>query len=83
MAGNPRIVDGDGDGAATVDMGAYEFQGCQADLTGDHVVNVPDLIELLSAWGPNPGHPADFNGDGEVRVPDLILLLAAWGTCPK
>lgn len=83
LAGNPRIVDGDGDGAATVDMGAYEFQGCLPDLTGDNVVNVPDLIELLSAWGPNPTHPADFDGDGQVRVPDLVVLLAAWGACPK
>jgi predicted outer membrane repeat protein len=26
LDGNPRVVDGDGDGTATVDMGAYEFQ---------------------------------------------------------
>ncbi len=27
LAGNPRVVDGDEDGTATVDMGAYEFNG--------------------------------------------------------
>jgi len=26
LDGNPRIVDGDGDSVATVDMGAYEYQ---------------------------------------------------------
>jgi parallel beta-helix repeat protein len=26
LAGNPRIVDGDGDGTAIIDMGAYEYQ---------------------------------------------------------
>jgi len=26
LAGNPRVVDGDGDATATVDMGAYEYQ---------------------------------------------------------
>jgi hypothetical protein len=26
LDGNPRIVDGNGDDVATVDMGAYEFQ---------------------------------------------------------
>jgi len=26
LDGNPRVIDGDGDGTATVDMGAYEFQ---------------------------------------------------------
>ena len=26
LDGNPRIVDGDGDGTSTVDMGAYEYQ---------------------------------------------------------
>ncbi len=54
---------------------------CPADLDGDGQVRVSDLIILLAAWGPNPGHPADFDGDGQVRVPDLIILLAAWGPC--
>ena len=54
---------------------------CPADLDCDGQVRVPDLIILLAAWGPNPGHPADIDGDGQVRVPDLIILLAGWGPC--
>jgi hypothetical protein len=49
------------------------------DLDGDGQVRVPDLVILLGAWGPNPGHPADLDGDGEVRVPDLVILLGNWG----
>ena len=45
-------------------------------------VNVADLLLLLGAWGPNPGHLADINGDGTVNVTDLLALLAAWGPCP-
>ena len=59
------------------------------DLDGDGEVRVPDLIILLSAWGPcpepcTPGDPAatcpeDLDGDCQVRVPDLIVLLSNWG----
>jgi hypothetical protein len=55
---------------------------CPWDLNGDGEVNVLDLLDLLGAWGPNPGHPADFNGDGEVNVLDLLELLGNWGSCP-
>ena len=60
--------------AVIPDLGA-----CLADITGDGNVNVTDLLALLAAWGPNPGHPADINGDGNVNVTDLLALLAAWG----
>jgi hypothetical protein len=55
---------------------------CPADLTGDDVVNVFDLLELLEAWGPCPGCDADLNGDDVVNVFDLLGLLEAWGPCP-
>ena len=54
---------------------------CPADLNGDGVVNVFDLLELLNTWGPCPGCPADLNGDGVVNVFDLLELLNSWGPC--
>lgn len=54
---------------------------CPGDLNGDLIVNVADLIQMLIAWGPNPGDPADLNGDGIVNVLDLLQLLTVWGSC--
>ncbi len=54
---------------------------CPPDLDGDGNVGTSDLLELLAAWGPNPGHPADFDGDGDVGTADLLALLANWGPC--
>jgi len=55
---------------------------CPADIDGDGAVGVNDLLDLLAAWGPNPGHPADITGDGTVGIDDFLALLAAWGPCP-
>jgi len=64
---------------------AIEVVAKSADLNGDGVVNVPDLLQLLAAWGPCPDPPAecpeDINGDGAVDVADLLILLAHWGQC--
>ena len=58
---------------------------CPADITGDRVVNVLDLIDLLLCFG-QPAVPGcqreDVNGDGNVNVLDLIELLLSFGqTC--
>ncbi len=55
--------------------------GCPWDLDGDGAVGVTDFLDMLGAWGPNPGHPADFDGDGSVGVADFLALLANWGPC--
>jgi hypothetical protein len=91
LDGNARFVDDPaspdtGQGRAPlVDMGPYEFQGdpagCPADLTGDGVVDVQDMVELIVAWGACRC-TADLDGDGEVDVPDLVQLILAWGDCP-
>ncbi len=64
-----------------VDMGAYESVPCPADLDGDCMVGVKDLLILLGSWGPCEGCPADFDDDDEVDVPDLLFLLGTWGNC--
>jgi len=56
---------------------------CPWDLDCDGTVGITDFLTLLSAWGPNPGHPADFNGDGTVGISDFLALLANWGPCPE
>ena len=56
--------------------------GVCADLDGDGNVGITDFLELLAAWGPNPGHPADLDGDGDVGITDFLSLLANWGPCP-
>jgi hypothetical protein len=86
---------GQADAGVTLTGGVYTFIGgfwaaggdtivpppCPADLDGDGVVNVIDLLQLLGAWG-TADPTADINGDGIVNVLDLLELLAAWGTCP-
>ncbi len=60
-------------------------QPCPWDVEpmgGDGIVGITDLLVLLAACGPNPGHPADFDGDGNVGIVDFLVLLANWGPCP-
>ncbi len=52
---------------------------CPADITGDMVVDVLDLLEVLSQWGTSGS--ADITGDGVVDVLDLLEVLSAWGPC--
>lgn len=53
------------------------------DVTGDGLVDVFDLIQLLTDWGAcaqpcPPSCPADFTDDCQVDVFDLIIVLNSW-----
>lgn len=71
--------------AVELDFAVVFANVCPADLTGDGVVDVSDLLQLLSAWGlcTRGGEcPADISGDDVVDVSDLLVLISAWGVCP-
>jgi hypothetical protein len=66
--------------------GFYEFQGfggCPGpgDIDDDGTIGINDFLDMLAAWGSNPGHPADLNGDDEVGINDFLILLGNWGPC--
>jgi hypothetical protein len=52
----------------------------QGDVDMNGVVDVNDLLILISTWGPLPvaGPLADFNGDWTVDVSDLLVVIGNW-----
>ena len=52
--------------------------GSPADVTGDGVFDVDDLLAVLAGWGVCPGCPADLDGSGAVDVDDLLAVLEHW-----
>jgi hypothetical protein len=76
----PIASDGVPCGAAYVASAACEASSCPADIDGDGIVAVSDLLAMLAAWGGDDPE-ADLNGDGVVDVGDLLELLGDWGPC--
>ena len=47
------------------------------DLNGDGLVDLLDLIQVISSWGPCMCLQ-DFNGDGSVDLNDIIVIISHW-----
>ncbi len=86
VSGSARFVDDPAsapNGAATVDMGAFERQVCAGDANDDLIVNFGDLNIVLSQFGQNGAIGAlegDVNGDGVVGFGDLNIVLSSFGS---
>ena len=50
-----------------------------ADVNGDGVVNIQDLVLVASNFGQTGQNSADVNADGIVNIQDLVLVAAAFG----
>ncbi|MBK34869.1 MAG: hypothetical protein CME26_04985 [Gemmatimonadetes bacterium] len=55
---------------------------CDGDATGDSIVDVIDLLQVIGAWGECSGCVEDFDGNEAVDVMDLLIVIGAWGSCP-
>jgi hypothetical protein len=83
VAGNPRIVDGNGDGDAVVDLGAFEFFiptcPCRADF--DASGGTPDITDIdafIAAWlFGEPVADVDCSG-GTPDVQDIRAFFDLW-----
>jgi len=62
LAGNPRPLDGNADGVAVFDMGAYEYNPQTADWNGD---GIPDGWVLRYGLSPTADNVATNNPDGD------------------
>jgi len=58
-------------------------QTCVADINLDGIVNVSDLLLLISVWGQTTQGEcgADLDGSGVIDVGDVLAIINAWGTC--
>ncbi|MCH2134096.1 MAG: hypothetical protein MK116_10140 [Phycisphaerales bacterium] len=70
----------DGSLADEDDNGIPDVCQCDADVTGDGVVNITDVLIILGAWG-SDYPPADLDDSGEVDIVDLLLAIDGWGEC--
>ena len=56
-----------------------DFKGIGADVNGDGVVTVQDLVLVSTNFGKTGLQSADVNGDGVVNIADLVLVAGALG----
>lgn len=70
-------------GAGTLDI-TLTPTSCPPDINGDGIVDLSDIVGVLSAYGSASGDPlwnpaADIDGNGIVDLSDLVAVLAAYG----
>jgi hypothetical protein len=89
---------GQPDAGSPLSGGSFELRGgfwpgavtpvpkCPADVNSDSLVNIDDLIALITHWGacpvPPAECPADVNFTGAVDIDDLVVVITGWGSCP-
>jgi len=68
---------------AIINTGFDPSEGCPADLDGDLIVGVGDVLILLGEFGCSSGCTADLDADGNVTISDVLNLLGLFGeSCP-
>ena len=71
-------------GTIVADLGVASVDTpCYADITQDGIVDVSDILEVISGWGYCLDCPADINQDDLINIIDLLEIVSSWGPCPR
>ena len=86
--GDDRIIDGDSNGIAVVDMGVDEFLPTdhKGDFDSDGCIELYDFVEFAGCFGSQTGDTnynpiGDFDDNGEVELYDFVEFAGVFGTC--
>ena len=52
---------------------------CPEDVVPNGIIDINDILHLLSQYGCNSGCTADVDGDGAVTILDVLAVLALFG----
>ncbi len=78
--GSGSVVEAGVDGVELRSYNCDAEPSCPADLDGNMIIDVQDLVALIVAWGTDDA-AADLDGSGIVDVGDLVMVIVAWGDC--
>jgi hypothetical protein len=94
-AGAYDVVVSNGCGSITSDVATLTVvASCLADIVTSggsaNVVDIDDLLAVISGWGPCPAPPAPCPANiattgasaTVVDIDDLLAVISAWGPCP-
>jgi hypothetical protein len=57
---------------------------CPGDLNDNYLIDVSDLLGMLSEFGCSSNCNDDLDGDGTIGISDLLILLGGLGLpCPS
>ena len=75
-AGAGSVIEAALDGVKIEKPNCEDGPDCPGDLDGNGIVDVNDVLALISAWG---GPDGDVNGDGTTNVDDVLIVLSVFG----
>ena len=79
-----RIIDGDCDGSALIDIGAYEYgRFAPGNLNGDCIINMIDFSIFVQGWNTDINEElyrsaTDIDTNGTVDLEDLAIIATGW-----
>lgn len=63
-----------------VDNGGNTLCVCPADINGNGIVEIDDILIIVAQWGTS-GPQGDINQDGIVDIADLLEAIGTFGPC--
>ncbi|MEE2906914.1 MAG: hypothetical protein VX527_03685 [Planctomycetota bacterium] len=74
--GTGSVIEAAVDGVLIQKPTCEDDPDCPGDFDGSGVIDVNDVLHLISSWG---GDGGDVDGNGTTDVNDLLLLLSLYG----